>query len=121
MFHEQRKFKRFTSEQWAFAAFIRLNELINMGQIENIGMGGLCVRYLPANEDNKGCSAIKIFGGNGRFLHLDRLQCRIAYDHEVPKGPWEQTRTRRYGVEFENLSVEQLSVLQNFIDYFGFR
>ena len=96
------------------------NELINMGQIQNISMGGLCVRYLSTHDHNEGCSAIKIFGTNGRFIHLERVQCRIVYDQDVPGGSWELISTRRSGVEFENLSVKDLSQLEEFIDNFAF-
>lgn len=120
MFEEKRKVKRFKGKEGAFAAFIRPNDLMNMGQIQDISMGGLCVQYVAANEDNKGCSAIKIFGSNDRFIHLERIQCRIVYDHKVPEGSWQQVSTRRCGVEFENLSVKHLSMLQDFIDYFAF-
>jgi hypothetical protein len=36
------------------------------------------------------------------------------------KAPGELISTRRCGVELENLSVEQLSMLQDFIDHFAF-
>jgi c-di-GMP-binding flagellar brake protein YcgR len=120
MLDEKRKFKRFKGKDGAFAAFIKPNELINMGQVQNISMGGLCVRYLSTHDNDGGCSAIKIFGSNDRFIHLDRVQCRIVYDQEVPEGSWEQISTRRCGVEFENLSVKHLSQLQEFIDNFAF-
>ncbi|MGO8945138.1 MAG: PilZ domain-containing protein [Syntrophobacteraceae bacterium] len=120
MFEEKRKYKRFKGKEGACAAFIRPNELMNLGQIQDISMVGLSVRYVSANEDNKGCSVIKIFGDNSRFIHLDKVQCRIIYDREVPEGIWEQISTRRCGVEFENLSVKHLSLLQDFIDHFAF-
>ena len=120
MFEEKRKFKRFKGKEGAFAAFMRPNELINMGQVQNISMSGLCVQYLSTHDNNVGCSAIKIFGSNDRFIHLDRVQCRIVYDQEVPEGSWEQISTWRCGVEFENLSVKHLSMLQEFIDHFAF-
>ena len=47
------------------------------------------------------------------------MNCRIVYDDEVPEGSWEQISTRRCGVEFENLSVKHLSMLQDFIDNFA--
>ncbi len=119
MFEEKRKYKRFKGKEGACAAFIRPNELMNMGQIRDISMIGLCAQYVSADEDNKGCSVIKIFGDNSRFIHLDKVQCRIVYDDEVPEGSWEQISTRRCGVEFENMSVKHLSILQDFIDYFA--
>ena len=120
MFEERRKYKRFKGKKGAFAAFIRPKELINTGQILDISMGGLCVRYVSTDEDNEGCSGIKIFGSNDSFIHLDKVHCRIVYDRKVPKRSCEQMSTRRCGVEFENLSVEQLSILQAFIDHFAF-
>jgi hypothetical protein len=120
MFEETRIFKRFKVKEAAFAAFIRSNELINMGQIQNISISGLCLRYLSTDEDNQGCSKIKIFGSNDRFIHLDGVQCRIVFDHEVPEGSWEQISTRRCGVELKKLSVKHLSMLQDFIDHFAF-
>ena len=119
MFEEKRKFKRFKGKEGAFAAFIKPNELVNMGQIQDISLGGLCVRYLATNESQGGHSAIKIFGTNDRFIHVDRVQCRIVYDHEVPEGSWEQISTRRCGVEFENLTDKHVSLLQEFMDSFS--
>ncbi|MGP0046269.1 MAG: PilZ domain-containing protein [Syntrophobacteraceae bacterium] len=120
MFGEKRKFTRFKGKEGAFAAFIRPNDLMDVGQIQDISMGGVCVQYVSTNEDNTGRSEIKIFGKNDRFLHLDRVQCRIVYDKEVPAGSWEQITTRRCGVEFKNLSVKHLSMLREFIDHFAF-
>ena len=119
MSEEKRKFKRLKGKEGAFAAFIKPNEIINMGQIQDISMGGLCFRYLSTREDNTECSHIKIFGSNHRFIHVDKVDCRIVYDDEVPEGSWEQISTRRCGVEFENLSVKHLSMLQDFIDNFA--
>jgi len=120
MVEEKRKFKRLKGKEGAFAAFIKPNEIVNMGQIQDISMGGLCFRYLSTREDNTECSHIKIFGSNDRFIHLDRVQCRIVYDHEIPEGSWEQISTRRCGVEFENLSLKHLSTLKEFLDTFSF-
>jgi hypothetical protein len=119
MSEEKRKFKRLKGKEGAFAAFIEPNEIVNMGQILDISMGGLCFRYLSTKEDNREYSHIKIFGSNHRFIHVDKVNCRIVYDHEVPEGSWEQISTRRCGVEFKNLSVKHLSVLQDFIEYFA--
>ena len=120
MFDEKRKFTMFKGKEGAFAAFIRPNDLMNVGQIQDISIGGLCVQYVSTNEDNKGRSGIKIFGSNEFFIHLNKVQCRIVYDREVPGGSWEQITTRRCGVEFENLSVKHTSMLKEFIDHFAF-
>ncbi|MDR3566485.1 MAG: PilZ domain-containing protein [Syntrophobacteraceae bacterium] len=120
MCEEKRKFKRFRVKEGAFAAFVTPNELIHMGRIQDIGMGGLCLRYLSMDTGGGGDhSSIKIFGSNERFIHLDKVRCRVAYDCEVPEGTWEQISTRRCGVEFENLSVKDKVLLEDFIGSFG--
>ena len=122
MSEEKRKFKRFKGKEGAFAAFIRPNELINLGQVMDISMGGLCVRYLATSDvsTDTDCSGIKIFGSNGRFIHVDKVDCTIIYDQEIPNGSWEQLTTRRCGVRFENLTIRQKSMLQDFIEHFAF-
>jgi len=120
MFEEKRKFKRLKGKEGAFAAFIRPNELINMGQIQDISLGGLCVRYLCIDGDQEKYSEVKIFGSNDRFIHVDRIKCKIVYDQEVPEYSWAQISTRRCGVEFEDLSVKHQSMIQDFIDHFAF-
>lgn len=118
MSEEKRKYERFSVKEGAFAAFVNPNELINMGRIQNIGMGGLCVRYLSMERSSEDRSAIKIFGSNGRFIHLERVRCRVVYDYELPEGSWEQISTKCCGVEFEDLSVRHRSILEDFIDTF---
>jgi hypothetical protein len=120
MSEEKRKFKRFKGKEGAFAAFIRPNELINLGQVIDISLGGLCFRYLATSDASTECSGIKIFGSNGRFIHVEKVDCTIIYDQEIPNGSWEQLSTRRCGVRFENMTIRQQSMLQDFIDHFSF-
>ncbi|MGC9965755.1 MAG: PilZ domain-containing protein [Syntrophobacteraceae bacterium] len=120
MFEEKRKFKRLKGKEGAFAAFIGPNELINMGQVQDISLGGLCVRYLSIDGDQEKYSEVKMFGSNDRFIHVDRVECKIVYDQEVPEYSWEQISMRRCGVEFKNLSVKHLSMIQDFMDHFAF-
>ncbi len=119
MGEEKRKFKRFPVMEGAFAVFTDPNGLKNMGRIQNISLGGLCLRYLSLDAGEGERNAIKIFGSNGRFIHLDKVHCKVVYDQEVPEGSWEQISTRRCGVEFENLSIKHRILLEDFIDCFG--
>ncbi len=120
MSEDKRKFKRYKGKEGAFAAFVKPNELVNMGQIQDISLGGLCVQYLATENRDGECSSIKIFGSNDRFIHVDKVKCRVVYEHEIPEGSWEQISTRRCGVEFESLSVKHLTILQEFIDVFAY-
>jgi hypothetical protein len=90
-----------------------------MGQIQDISLGGLCVRYLSIDGDQEEYSEVKIFGSNDHFIHVDRIECKIIYDWEIPEYSWAQISTRRCGVEFKNLSVKHLAMIQDFIDHFG--
>jgi c-di-GMP-binding flagellar brake protein YcgR len=119
MSEEKRKFKRLKCKDGGFAAFTRPNELIRMGQLQDISLGGLCVRYLAIDGDQVKFSEVKIFGSNSRFIHVDRIQCNIVYDQEVPEYSWAQISTRRCGVEFKNLSVKHRAMIQDFIDHFA--
>ncbi len=119
MGEEKRKFERFTVKEEAYAAFIKPYELVDMGRIQNIGMGGLCMNYLSPEKIAEGANTIQIFGGNGRFIHLDKIRCRVIYDYEVPEGPREPTNAKCCGVEFENLSGKHRTVLKDFIDSFA--
>lgn len=117
---DKRKYKRNKGKDGAFAVFVRPDEFINLGQILDISMGGLCVKYLSTREPEGGCSEVKIFGSNGRFIHVDKLPCHIVYDMEIPEGSWDQLSSRRCGVQFEDLNVRHLSMLQDFIDHFTY-
>lgn len=118
---EQRKHKRFKGKEGAFAAFLTPDELINLGNVVDISMGGLCTRYLATTEKGPNCSGIKVFGSNGRFIHLERVDCKIIYDFEIVEESLDQLRTRKCGVQFRNLSVRQKAVLQDFIEHFTHR
>ncbi len=118
---ERRRFERFRVREGAFAAFINTDEMMDIGPIENIGKGGLCVRYLSMQEGSRDSRTIKIFGSNGHFIHLDRVKCRVAHECEVPEGSWAQMRTRCCGVEFEDLSVRHMRLLEDFIDTFALK
>jgi hypothetical protein len=115
---DKRKYRRFKGKEGAFAVFLRPHEFINLGQVLDISLGGLCVKYLSTEVPEGGCSEIKIFGANGRFIHVDKLPCHIVYDVEIPEGSWDQFSSRRCGIQFDNLNVRHLSMLQDFIDHF---
>ena len=119
-FEEKRKFKRLKGKEGGFVAFMRHDEFINTGQILDISMGGVSIRYLSTDLDNNECFQIKIFTSGDHFIHLDKVPCRIVYDQEVAGSPWQQISTKRCGVEFKVLSIKHLVMLQDFIDHFAF-
>ena len=120
MAEEKRQFKRLKGKDGAFAAFIGSDDLFNLGQIVDISLGGVCVQYLSTSDQQAEHYGIKIFGSNGRFIHIQKIGCKIVYDHEIVGSSWQQLRTRRCGVQFEDLTIRQKSLLHDFIDHFTY-
>jgi len=120
MFVEQRKYKRYKGKDGAFAAFLSPGEFISLGNIIDISMGGLCVRYLSTSGASPTCTGMKIFGSNGRFIHVEKLDCQIVHDTEIPESTLGQLSTRRCGVRFRNLNVRDKAMLQDFIEHFAY-
>ncbi len=115
---ERRKHRRFPGKKGGFAAFLRSGNLVSVGNIIDVSMGGLCVRYLAIGDEDHNFAEIKVFGSNGCFIHVGRVDCKIIYSKEIPEGSVDNLTTRRCGVEFENLNVRQKTVLQDFIEHF---
>lgn len=115
---DKRRHKRHKGKCGAFAVFLKPDEFMNLGQVLDISLGGVSVKYLSTAKQEGQCSEIKIFGSNGRFIHVDKLPCHVVYDVEIPEGSWNQISCRRCGVQFDNLNVRHLSMLQDFIDHF---
>lgn len=120
MSEEKRKFKRFKGKEGAYAVFIRPEELVNLGRVIDISLGGLCFRYLSTGDMSRECSGIKIFGRDGNFFHIERVECKIVYDLEIPNGSWAQISTRLCGVEFVNMTGEHKAMLRDFMERFAF-
>lgn len=122
---EKRKYERFSGGGGAFAAFIRPNEPIIVGKIENISQSGLKVLYLAASEFRRAPYTVKIFGATYSD-HLARIESSIVYDAEVPEESWSALSeswsalsVRRCGVKFEhpvNPSSLKSFIAQHFTD-----
>lgn len=115
---ERRQYRRFRGKEGAFAAFLRSGNLVCLGNIIDISMSGLCVRYLSTRDEDCDFTEIKVFGSNGRFIHVDRMDCKIIYSFEIPEGSLDNLSTKRCGVRFENLNVRHMTLLQDFIEHF---
>ncbi|ABK16676.1 PilZ domain-containing protein [Syntrophobacter fumaroxidans] len=112
---EHRRSKRYVGKEGSFAVLIRKDEPITIGQIIDISSNGISVRYLSRKPQTVGFSYIKIFATNGHFVHMRRIECQVIYDIQIDKDSWYSLATRRCGVEFGELSIEQKMDLNNFI------
>lgn len=102
---EQRKRKRFSVRNGAFAAFIRPNEPVIVGKIMDISQGGMAVRYLAPERLGEGFAAIRIFGPDS--YPTNRIECRIVYDEILAEESSDNFCVRRCGVEFSEIGPLQ--------------
>lgn len=121
MRRNQRKQMRLEGKPGAYAAFVRPGEIVNIGHVRDISLGGLCLSYTATQADSAGCTEIKIFGSDRCFMHVDSVQCRVVYDMEIPKKASDQVNTRRCGVQFQNVSARLTVLIQDFMEEFAVR
>jgi hypothetical protein len=112
-FIERRKFKRFKVKEGVFAALMPASN--KLGQILDLGKGGLSFLYIDTREAADGSTALDIFvAGNG--FYLSKLPVHIVSDIRVPnKIPINPIVMRRQGVQFGELTTEQSSSLDSFM------
>ena len=86
-----------------------------VGNIVDIGMGGVSFRYITREERPYESSHLDILLPDGSF-HLDRVPVRtVSSDIEVENETAANISTRRCSVKFGDLTDEQKSDLTHFI------
>ncbi len=110
---ERRKHKRFQVQDGTFA--VLTPHFDNWGQIIDISRGGLAFRYTgnelpPDVSSNLGISLANI------GFYLGRVPFKAISDFEIANEvAYSFTTTRRCGVEFGELTLNQISQLEYFI------
>jgi len=112
-FVERRRLKRFKVKEGAFAAL--MPDSSKLGQILDLGKGGLSFLYIDTGEAADGSTELDIYvAGNG--FYLSKLPVTIVSDIRVPnKIPINPTVMRRQGVQFGEMTPEQTLSLDSFI------
>ena len=112
-FPERRKDKRFKLKDPAFAI---MNHCSNkMGKITDISKSGLAIRYLKNGEGSDKLNRLDIFKSDFSF-YIDDIKAKPITDIEIiDKMLIGSKETRRCGIQFEDLSMNQISQLENFI------
>ena len=110
---EQRRHKRFRVKDNAFA--VHRDYVTKLGKILDISISGLSFSYIDDGKRLKGSYDLDIFlSGNG--FRLEKVQIKIISDTQiVSKIPFSSIIMRRCGVQFEELSDNQISHLEYFI------
>ncbi|HID30727.1 MAG TPA: PilZ domain-containing protein [Desulfobacterales bacterium] len=114
---ERRKHRRFQVDNGAFAVLGGLSwshSTQKLGQITDIGMGGLAFSYIASEELSDDSVELNIFLAENRF-HLRKIPFKTIWDIQTEKVPFSSITMRRSGVEFGELTPDQRSQLKYFI------
>ncbi|MDF1592999.1 MAG: hypothetical protein P1P89_15895 [Desulfobacterales bacterium] len=116
-FVERRRLKRFKVKEGAFAAL--MPDSNKLGQILDLGKGGLSFLYIDTGEAADGSTALDIYvAGNG--FYLSNLPVTIVSDIRVPnKIPINPIVMRRQGVQFGEMTQEQTRSLESFMQQYA--
>lgn len=110
---ERRTYPRYRVKDGAYAALSPDSTI--MGQIVNIGRGGLCFRYIVHREQAFESVATHIFVGDNGF-YLEKMPYKIVEDEQVDNGSsFSSIVMRQRRVQFSNLSSNQLAQLDYFL------
>jgi len=115
---ERRRHKRFKVRDGAFV--VLMPPSTKLGQIIDISSGGLAFRYLSMEERSKeersnNLSNLDIFLTDNSF-YLEEVPVINVSDFQIAgKFPFSSITTRRQGVQFRELTHNQISRLEYFI------
>ncbi len=114
---ELRKNERFRAKGNARAAFYSSpQDFVKLGQILDISLGGLSIRYVAFGKPTTDNVEVELFGSSGPNGQFGKLPCRIVYDFELADESWGVLQVRRCGLQFGDLSSGQLAQVQSFIE-----
>jgi hypothetical protein len=117
MIVEHRKHVRFVPQQNTFAALGK--NYSRVGKVKDISLDGLSIEYLFGESIKKNSSKVDIFLV-GNIFHLYNLPCRMVYDIEihvphVNNNFIKPLTTKRCGIEFNEISKDDLAQLKLFL------
>jgi len=113
---ERRKHKRFKVQNGAFAVLGAppWPHSTKVGQIIDMSMGGLAFSYIAEQEPSNGSFELGIFLADNSF-HLRKIAFETISDLETNGVPCSSITMRRSGVQFGELTPNQISQLKYFI------
>jgi hypothetical protein len=112
---ERRRHRRFRVPVGVFVSFRPDNS--RLGEIIDISLNGLSFRYLASGGPANGSNRLNIFLTERGFC-LDDLPFETVSDVGTYEIPFTPVTMRRSGVQFEELTEDQISGLEYFIQHF---
>jgi hypothetical protein len=115
--NERRKHTRFQVQNGALAVLTAPSyphSTERLGQITDMGMGGLAFSYIASEEPSNGLVQLTIVLAGNSF-HLPKIAFETISDFETNGVPLSSIKMRRCGVQFGDLTPNQMSKLEYFI------
>jgi hypothetical protein len=110
---DRRKFRRLKAKEDTFA--LLRGQLSKLGRVIDISNGELAFRYVSIGEHLKSTFELDLVSPKGN-LRLNGLPVKIVSNLErQSKTPSGRMRLRRVGVQFRELTQDQMSQLQHFM------
>lgn len=110
---ENRKHTRFLAKELSFVKLVSGHEE-NVGQLMDISRSGLSIRYFTTADVLQDFSALSIFSSDGDY-NSGKIPIKIVSDIERDKSPSGKQTLRRYGIQFDELTPEQIDELDDFL------
>ena len=112
-FPERRKDKRFKLKSSAFAIMNHSPKRID--KITDISKSGLAIRYFKNGEDSNDLKVLDILKSDFSFC-INDIKAKTISDVKIIDNTLIGSKEmRRCGIQFEDLSNNQISQLENFI------
>ena len=110
---ERRKYRRFTIKDGAIAVLKPFP--IMMGEVVDIGMGGVALYYTGDEKKPDTYSEISLMCKDG--VRVDEVLCKMVSDIEMDQMFSENPdlKVRRRSFQFQNLTSQQKTQLKEFI------
>jgi len=97
-------------------SFVALGPHFNkVGRIIDIGMDGLRFGYLASEELSDKSFEVDIFLSNTADFYLERVPCEMISEAKIPRSPFGSLVIRKCSVQFGELTPNQISQLEYFI------
>lgn len=110
---ERRRFRRLKAQEGTFV--LLRGQVSKLGRIIDISHGGLAFRYVSVGERLKGSFELDLVSPKDD-LRLKGFPVKVVSNFERPsKTPSGRIRLRRVGVQFRELTHDQISRLQYFM------